>query len=70
LFRFRAQHLALPSLGSFAGRQPEAVPIHIYGRNAKLVFNARLLIDAHSIGLYRHPKHRRSLRKPRKLSSV
>ena len=41
-----------------------------YGRNAKLVFNARVQIDAHSTGLYRHPKHRRSLRKPRKMSSI
>ena len=50
--------------------QPIALAVHLYGRNAKLVLNARLQIDAHSIGLYRHPKHRRSLRKPRKLSSV
>jgi hypothetical protein len=42
----------------------------LYGRNAKLVFDARLQVDAHSNGLYRHPKHRRSLRKPRQLSSI
>jgi hypothetical protein len=50
--------------------QPVAVAVHRYGRNAKLVFNARLQVDAHSTGLYRHPKHRRSLRKPRKLSNI
>ena len=58
------------ALAPLALFQAVAVAVHFYGRNAKLVFNARLLVDAHSTGLYRHPKHRRSLRKPRKLSSV
>jgi hypothetical protein len=49
---------------------PSAIGHSDYGRNAKLVFDARLQVDAHSNGLYRHPKHRRSLRKPRKLSSI
>ena len=32
---------------------------HRYGRNAKLLFDARLVLDASSAGLYLHPKHRR-----------
>ena len=50
--------------------EPIARALDLYGRNAKLVFNARLQVDAHPTGLYRHPKHRRSLRKPRRLSSI
>ena len=58
------------ALMSIALLQSITVTVDLYGRNVKLVFNARLQVDAHSTGLYRHPKHRRSLRKPRKLSSI
>ena len=34
-------------------------PVHYHGRNAKLLFGARLVLDASSAGLYLHPKHRR-----------
>ena len=35
-----------------------------HGRNAKLLFGARLVLDASSAGLYLHPKHRRRRSSP------
>jgi hypothetical protein len=52
--------LAQPVAGAFDG----------YGRNAKLVFGAVLKVEAHSISLYRHPKHRRSPRRSEKVSII
>ena len=49
------------------GVLPQAVAgtFDLYGRNAKLTFSASLMPDARNTGLYRHPKYRRSLRRPR-----
>jgi hypothetical protein len=47
-----------------------ALDIHLYGRNAKLLLSACVTADARSTGLYLHPKHRRSPRRSRKLSSL
>jgi hypothetical protein len=68
--------LAVADAARFAcgtrGGDPTAVAldVHLYGRNAKLVFSAILEVDAHNISLYRHPKHRRSCRKPDKVSII
>ena len=70
LQRFVSIHDPIANLFHFPRHALSSSDHRAYGRNAKLVFNARVQIDAHSTGLYRHPKHRRSLRKPRKMSSV
>jgi hypothetical protein len=41
-----------------------------HGRNAKLVFSSFLKVDASNISLYRHPKHRRSCRRPQNVSII